>query len=69
MTMTQLTIEIPDHLAEQLDQYLQAHTEETLVGLIHEALKIKLLPKDSSKLLMLAGIVADTPTSDEKINS
>ncbi|MGI0485498.1 hypothetical protein ACN4EK_08695 [Pantanalinema rosaneae CENA516] len=59
--MTQLTIELPDQLAEQLNTYLQTHPEETLVGLIHEALKIKLLPKDSSKLLELAGIVTDAP--------
>ena len=59
--MAQLTIELPDHLAEQLNTYLQTHPEDTIVGLIHEALKIKLLPKDSSKLLELAGIVTDTP--------
>ena len=59
--MTQLTIELPDQLAEQLNTYLQNHPEETLVGLIHEALKIKLLPKDSSKLLELAGIITDAP--------
>lgn len=59
--MTQLTIELPDQLAEQLHTYLQTHPEETIVGLIHEALKIKLLPKDSSKLLELAGIVTDAP--------
>ena len=59
--MTQLTIELPDQLAEQLNTYLQNHPEETLVGLIHEALKIKMLPKDSTKLLELAGIVTDAP--------
>jgi hypothetical protein len=59
--MTQLTIELPDQLAEQLNTYLQNHPEETLVGLIHEALKIKMLPKDSAKLLELAGIVTDAP--------
>jgi hypothetical protein len=64
--MTQVTIELPDQLAEQLNTYLQTHPEETIVGLIHEALKIKLLPKDSSKLLELAGIVTDTPTPDEE---
>jgi hypothetical protein len=54
--MPQVTIELPDQLAEQLNTYLQTHPEDTIVGLIHEALKIKLLPKDSSKLLELAGI-------------
>lgn len=59
--MTQVTIELPDQLAEQLSTYLQTHPEETIVGLIHEALKLKLLPKDSSKLLELIGIVTDVP--------
>jgi hypothetical protein len=63
--MTQVTIELPDQLAEQLNTYLQTHPEETLVGLIHEALKIKLFPKDSSKLLELAGIVTDTPLKQQ----
>jgi metal-responsive CopG/Arc/MetJ family transcriptional regulator len=61
MTMTQFTIDLPDQLAEKLNTYLQNHPEETLVGLIHEALKIKMLPKDSAKLLELAGIVTDAP--------
>ena len=59
--MTELTIELPDTLAEQLDSYLQAHPDENLVGLIQEVLDRKLTPKDSSKLLALAGIVADAP--------
>lgn len=50
--MPQVTIELPDQLAEQLNTYLQTHPEETIAGLIHEALKLKLLPKDSSKLLL-----------------
>lgn len=59
--MDTLTIEVPDQLAEQLNTYLKNHPEETIVGLIHEALKIKLLPKDSFKLLKLTGIVTDEP--------
>ncbi|MEM8717664.1 MAG: hypothetical protein AAF268_08980 [Cyanobacteria bacterium P01_A01_bin.3] len=59
--MTELTIELPDTLAEQLDSYLQANPDENLVGLIQEVLERKLAPKDSSKLLSLAGIVADAP--------
>jgi hypothetical protein len=59
--MTQVTIKLPDQLAEQLNTYLQTHPEETIVGLIHEALKVKLLPKDSFKLLKLADIVTDEP--------
>lgn len=56
-----MTIERPDQLTEQLNTYLQTHPGATIVGLIHEALKIKLLPQDSSKLLELAGIVTDVP--------
>ena len=59
--MTQLTIEIPDRLAEQLTRYLQENPEQSLAGLIDEALQIKLTPKDSSQLLALAGIVTDAP--------
>lgn len=59
--MTKLTIEIPDQLAEQLNNYLQTHPEESIAELLDEALQIKLTPKDSSKLLSLAGIVTDAP--------
>ena len=59
--MTELTIELPDTLAEKLDHYFHTHPDETLVGLIHEALEIKLMPKNTSQLLKLAGIVTDAP--------
>ena len=59
--MTQLTIELPDLLAEQLNKYLKENPEATIAGPIDEALHIKLTPKDSSKLLALAGIVTDAP--------
>lgn len=59
--MTELTIELPDALAEQLATYLHTHPDETLAGLIHEALEIKLIPKDTSGLLKLAGIVTTAP--------
>ena len=54
--MTQLTIELPDQLAAQITAYLENYPEETLTELIREALRIRLVPKDSSKLLELAGI-------------
>lgn len=57
--MTQITIELPDKLAAQLNAYLEANPQETLALLIDEALRIKLTPKDSSKLLELAGIVTE----------
>lgn len=59
--MTKLTIEVPEKLAEQLNDYLKAHPEESIAELLDEALQIKLTPKDSSKLLNLAGIVTDAP--------
>lgn len=59
--MTKFTIEIPDQLAEKLENYLQSHPEETVAELIDEALQMKLTPKDSTKLLTLAGIIDDAP--------
>ena len=59
--MIQLTLELPEQLAEQLQTYLQTNPEETLVNLIREALQVKFIPKNSSKLLELAGIVTDAP--------
>ncbi|MEM9215614.1 MAG: hypothetical protein AAGD25_14885 [Cyanobacteria bacterium P01_F01_bin.150] len=59
--MTELTIELPDPLAEKLDRYFHTHPDKTLVSLIHEALEIKLMPKNTSQLLKLAGIVTDAP--------
>lgn len=59
--MTQLTIELPDLLVERLNSYLDANPGESLGTLIQEALEIKLIPKDSSKLLELAGIVTNAP--------
>jgi hypothetical protein len=59
--MTQLTIELPDQLAEQISDYLRAYPTETLATLIQEALQVRLVSKDSSKLLALAGIVAEAP--------
>lgn len=59
--MTQLTIELPDHLAEQLQHYLKTNPQETLASLLYDALHVKLTPKDSSQLLTLAGIIHSAP--------
>ncbi|MEM6449754.1 MAG: hypothetical protein AAF703_05500 [Cyanobacteria bacterium P01_D01_bin.105] len=59
--MTQLTIELPDQLAAQLTAYLETEPTATLAELIQEALQIRLMPKDSSQLLRLAGIVTEAP--------
>ncbi|MEO0808741.1 MAG: hypothetical protein AAFY33_20795 [Cyanobacteria bacterium J06643_4] len=59
--MTQLTIELPDQLAAQLTAYLETEPTTTLAELIQEALQIRLVPKESSKLLTLAGIVTEAP--------
>ncbi len=55
----QLTVELPDALAERLKTYLQEHPEETELSLIQVALEVKLIPKDGAELLQLAGIVTD----------
>jgi hypothetical protein len=54
-------IELPDKLAQSLDTYLQEHPEETFFSLVKEALETKLIPKDASRLLTLAGIVSEAP--------
>lgn len=59
--MTQLTIELPDKIAAQLTTYLETYPTESLASLIQEALQVRLLPKDGSKLLALAGIVTEAP--------
>ena len=59
--MTQLTIELPDQLAAQLTAYLETEPTTTLAELIQEALQIRLVPKESSKLMTLAGIVTEAP--------
>ena len=56
-----LTIEVPDSLGKRLNDYLKEHPEETLFSLVQEALEIKLIPKDTTKLLELAGIVTVAP--------
>ncbi len=57
----QRTIDLADELAESLDAYLREHPNETISSLIQAALAIKLMPKHSSKLLQLAGIVTEAP--------
>jgi hypothetical protein len=57
----QITIDLPDSLAQQLATYLRAHPQETVLSLVQEALEIKLFPKDGSKLLEFAGIVTEAP--------
>lgn len=54
-------IELPDKLAQSLDAYLQKHPDETFFSLVKEALETKLIPKDASKLLTLAGIITEAP--------
>ncbi len=40
--MTQVTIELPDQVARDLEAYLQANSQESLAELIHEVLQVKL---------------------------
>ncbi len=39
---TQRSIELPDHLVKQLDEYLKDHPGKTLSSLVTEALEMKL---------------------------
>jgi hypothetical protein len=55
-----LVIDLPEELAQSLDTYLQEHPEETFFSLVKEALETKLIPKNISRLLTLAGIVTDS---------
>ena len=57
------TINLPDTLAQQLEQYLKDNPNQTLDSLIKEALEEKLTNKNLSKLLNLAGIVSESPTN------
>lgn len=58
---TKLTIDLPDSLANRLNNYLAEHPEETMAKIIREALDVKEVPRDRSKLLALAGIVKEAP--------
>lgn len=59
--MAQITIEISDQVAKKLNAFLKEHPEETIENIIQDSLYIKQFPKDSSKILELAGIVSDAP--------
>lgn len=54
------TVYLPDELA-RLDKYLRKHPDETLSSIVQEALEVKLVHKDVSKLLALAGVVQNAP--------
>lgn len=55
------TVYLPDELAERLNEYLTKHPDETLSSIVQEALEVKLVRKDISKLLALAGVVQNAP--------
>ncbi|PSB07629.1 hypothetical protein C7B76_27720 [filamentous cyanobacterium CCP2] len=56
----QRSIELPEHLAQRLDAYLQTHPKESLSSLVIDILEMKLQPRDLSKLLELSGIVTES---------
>jgi len=51
------TIYLPDRLARRLQRYLRADPGATVSSIIQEALEARLSPKDSTRLLRLAGLV------------
>jgi hypothetical protein len=57
----QIQLEVPASLAQQLQDYLQSHPEESVLSLIQSALDLKQPAKDPSKLLQLAGMVSEAP--------
>jgi len=57
------TIDLPETLTQELEQYLKLHPEQTLNNLIQEALAEKIVRKTPSKLLTLAGIVTESANS------
>jgi hypothetical protein len=59
----QITLEILDALGQRLEEYLESHPDETVFSLIKQLLEIRLMPKDSSQLLSLSGIVDEAPCS------
>lgn len=59
--MTELTIQLPDALAAQLDRYLQENPAETVADVLSHGLQNQWRPKDTSELLALAGIVTGEP--------
>ena len=60
-TKLKRTLYIPDELWEQLNNYLQKHSQENVFSIVQVALKDKLRPRNGSKLLELAGIVKNAP--------
>ena len=51
------TIEVPDHLVEPLNKYLEENPRESLSTLVKEILEIRVIHRDLSELLALSGIV------------
>jgi len=54
---SQITIELPQQLAQDLKNYLAENTSESIEGIISDALYIRTFPKDPSEILKLAGVV------------
>ena len=59
--MTQITIELPEQLAEQLNAYLVENPEDSMIKIIKQALRTRQVPKDRSDFLALAGVVKEAP--------
>lgn len=57
------TIQIPEKLWEQLTLYLEDHPDENLSTLIHSALSEKIRPRNGARLIELAGIVENAPST------
>jgi len=51
------TIELPDDLAAEIEEYLDMHRNETLSSLVERALKREVAPKDPDAILKLIGLI------------
>ena len=56
-TTTQITIELPEKLAQDLKNYLAEPSSDSIEAIISEALHVRTFPKDPSEILKLAGVV------------
>jgi hypothetical protein len=55
------TIHFPDVLAQQMDEYLKDHPDETWSGLVQKGVWRVIHRKDPSRLLNLVGILDTAP--------
>ena len=63
---TQLTVELSQQLAEQLNNYLLENPGESIERLLQDALYVRQVPKDPNKFLELAGFIKNVHSDASK---